>query len=85
MEHQGFVRESIDALDPFQENSLIELSKTEHLGGKVVEQLLRDLGCAAGRQICLHRSRAVPEMSLPASASLVVATAHRAGNHTGKS
>ena len=84
MEHQGLVREGIDALDSFQKDALIKLGKAEHLGGKVVEQLLRDLGCAAGRQICLHHSWAVPEMSLPACASLVVATAHRAGDHTGK-
>ena len=71
MEHQGLVREGIDALDSFQKDALIKLGKAEHLGGKVVEQLLRDLGCAAGRQICLHHSWAVPEMSLPACASLV--------------
>lgn len=63
MEHQGLVREGIDALDSFQKDALIKLGKAEHLGGKVVEQLLRDLGCAAGRQICLHHSWAVPEMS----------------------
>ena len=85
MKHQGLVWEGIDAFDPFQEDSLIELCKAEYLGGKVVKQLLRNLGCAAGRQICLHRSWAVPEMSLPTGASLVVATAHRASNHAGKS
>ena len=59
-------------------------SQAENLGGKVVQQLLRDLGCAAGRQIRPHRSRAVPEMSLPAGATLILATAHRAGDHAGK-
>ena len=36
MEHQCFAWEGIDAFDPFQEDSLIELCKAEHLGGKVV-------------------------------------------------
>ena len=38
---------------------------------------------SGGRSVCTN-SWAVPEMSLPACASLVVATAHRAGDHTGK-
>ena len=58
MEHQGFVREGIDAFDPFQENSLIELCKAEYLGGKVVEQLLRDLSApqlGSSRNVASHR------------------------------
>ena len=58
MEHQGFVREGIDAFDPFQENSLIELCKAEYLGGKVVEQLLRDLSApqlGSSRNVAFRR------------------------------
>ena len=36
MEHQGLVREGIDALDSFQKDALIKLGKAEHLEGRSV-------------------------------------------------